>query len=78
VKAAEWSPDFDFPMQLPHENEKYIPTITEEIEAAGGLNEFWSLSKWTGLPTPAAALPTDFIWDVQSQQPRPFSFISLV
>jgi len=56
VKAAEWSPDWDFPTQLPHENDKYIRALEQEIEAAGGLNEFWNLAKWTGLPTPFTKL----------------------
>jgi replicative DNA helicase len=52
TKASEWSPTWDFVSQVPHENEKYVRTLEQEIEAAGGLNEFWNLSKWTGLPTP--------------------------
>jgi DNA primase len=56
AKTAPWTPEWDFVGQLPHENEKYVRTLDQEIEAAGGLNDFWNLAKFTGLPTPFAKL----------------------
>jgi KaiC/GvpD/RAD55 family RecA-like ATPase len=56
VKAATWSPDWDFPASLPHENERYVRTLQDEIEAAGGINAFWDLARFAGLPTPFAKL----------------------
>jgi KaiC/GvpD/RAD55 family RecA-like ATPase len=52
VKASPWSPEWDFPQSLPHENERYVRTLAEEIEIAGGPNEFWSQAKFAGVPTP--------------------------
>lgn len=39
-------------MSVPDENEKYVSTIEQEVETAGGLTAFWDLAKFTGLPTP--------------------------
>ena len=52
-KAQNWTPDcWEFAVSVPDENEKYVRTVEQEIEAAGGLNGFWDLAKFTGLPTP--------------------------
>jgi KaiC/GvpD/RAD55 family RecA-like ATPase len=56
VKAVTWSPEWDFPASLPHENERYVRSIQDEIEAAGGPNEFWNVTKFKGVPTPFAKL----------------------
>lgn len=56
VKASPWSPEWDFPASLPHENERYVRSLTDEIEVAGGPNEFWNLAKFTGIPTPFTKL----------------------
>jgi hypothetical protein len=50
--AQPWTPEWEFAINLPDENEKYVRTIEEEIEAAGGPTAFWDLAKFTGLPTP--------------------------
>jgi len=52
VRAAAWTPDYDFPTALPRENDRYNKTIMQVFEDAGGLNEFWNLTKRNGLPTP--------------------------
>jgi DnaB-like helicase C terminal domain len=52
TKANPWTPDFEFPPSLPHQNEQYVRSIRDEIELAGGLNEFWDLSRFTGMATP--------------------------
>lgn len=54
--AQKWTPDFEFAATMPDESDKYVRTISEEVEAAGGLTAFWDLAKFTGLPTPFAKL----------------------
>jgi KaiC/GvpD/RAD55 family RecA-like ATPase len=56
VKGSPWSPEWDFPASLPHENEQYVRSLQDEIEHAGGPNEFWNLVKFSGVPTPFAKL----------------------
>jgi replicative DNA helicase len=51
-KAQPWTPEWEFATNVPDENEKYIRTIEQEVEAAGGLTEFWNMGKFTGMPTP--------------------------
>ena len=51
-KAQPWTPEWQFAVDVPAESEKYIRTIEQEVEAAGGLTAFWDLAKFTGLPTP--------------------------
>jgi replicative DNA helicase len=51
-KAQPWTPEWEFAVNVPDESEKYVRTIEQEIEAAGGLTAFWDLAKFTGLPTP--------------------------
>jgi KaiC/GvpD/RAD55 family RecA-like ATPase len=56
VKAADWTPEWEFSTAVPEENERYVRTLEQEIEDAGGLNGFWDLAKFTGLPTPFTKL----------------------
>ena len=51
-KAQPWTPEWEFSSSLPNENDKYVRTIQQEVEASGGLTEFWDLSKLSGLLTP--------------------------
>src|SRR5260370_36010601 len=51
-KAQPWTPEWQFAVDVPAVNEKYIRTIEQEVGAAGGLTAFWDLAKLTGLPTP--------------------------
>jgi KaiC/GvpD/RAD55 family RecA-like ATPase len=51
-KAQPWTPDWQFAVDVPAEDEKYVRTIEQEVEAAGGITDFWDLAKFTGLPTP--------------------------
>jgi replicative DNA helicase len=55
-KAQEWTPDFEFASNLPNENDQWVRTFEQEVEAAGGPSEFWDLSKLAGLETPWAKL----------------------
>jgi RecA/RadA recombinase len=56
VKANPWTPDFEFPPSLPHENDRYIGDLATAIEAAGGVDAFWDLTRFTGIATPFAKL----------------------
>jgi KaiC/GvpD/RAD55 family RecA-like ATPase len=51
-KAQPWTPEWEFANNVPDENDKHVRTMEQEVEAAGGLTEFWDLAKFTGLPTP--------------------------
>jgi KaiC/GvpD/RAD55 family RecA-like ATPase len=51
-KAQPWTPEWEFAVNVPDESDKYVRTIEQEVEAAGGLTAFWDLAKVTGLPTP--------------------------
>lgn len=51
-KAQMWTPDWEFAASIPDENDKYVRTLEQEVEAAGGLSAFWDLARFTGLPTP--------------------------
>jgi DnaB-like helicase C terminal domain/CHC2 zinc finger/Toprim-like len=54
--AQLWTPEWEFASNVPDENDKHVRTIEQEVEAAGGLTEFWNLAKFTGLPTPFTKL----------------------
>jgi hypothetical protein len=51
-KAQPWTPEWEFAVDVPSDNEKYVRTIDQEVEAAGGLTAFWDLAKFTGLLSP--------------------------
>jgi KaiC/GvpD/RAD55 family RecA-like ATPase len=51
-----WPPDSEFAAAIPEG--KYVRTLGEEVEDAGGLTEFWNLAKFTGIPTPFRRLNT--------------------
>jgi len=51
-KSQVWTPGWEFASVLPNENDKYVRSIEDEVEAAGGLQEFWDLSRLSGLETP--------------------------
>ncbi len=51
-KAQPWSPSWEFSCKIPNENEKYVRTLEQEVEAAGGLQRFWDLASFSGIATP--------------------------
>ena len=55
-KAQPWIPDWEFAVSVPDENERFVRTIEQEVESAGGLAAFWDLAMFTGLPTPFSKL----------------------
>ncbi len=50
--AQKWTPDWEFAVTVPDESDRYVRTLEQEVEAAGGLTAFWNLAKFTGIPTP--------------------------
>ncbi len=55
-KAQPWTPDWEFGANVPDENDRYVCTVEQAIERAGGLDKFWNLASFTGIPTPFAKL----------------------
>jgi KaiC/GvpD/RAD55 family RecA-like ATPase len=51
-KAQPWSEGWQFAVDVPDENDRYVRTIEDELEAAGGLTAFWDLARHSGLATP--------------------------
>lgn len=51
-KAQQWTPEWQFAQDIPDLNDKYVRTFSQEVEIAGGLEEFWNLSRLSGLETP--------------------------
>jgi replicative DNA helicase len=51
-KAQPWTPEFEFASSVPDENDRYVRTVEQEVEAAGGLERFWDLAQFVGLSTP--------------------------
>lgn len=52
----DWSEEWDYRTEVPHENDKYVRTLPQFITEIGGINEFWSLPVMEGAPTPFAPL----------------------
>ena len=51
-RAQKWTPDWEFARNVPDESDRYVRTLEQEVEVAGGLTAFWDLAKFTGIPTP--------------------------
>jgi KaiC/GvpD/RAD55 family RecA-like ATPase len=51
-KAQNWTVDFEFAVSVPDQNDRYVRTFEQEVEASGGLSAFWDLARFSGLPTP--------------------------
>lgn len=51
-KSQTWTPEFEFAVDIPDENDKFVHDLKTEIEISGGLTGFWDLSKLSGLETP--------------------------
>jgi KaiC/GvpD/RAD55 family RecA-like ATPase len=43
---------FYSPNTAPHEDDRYLRSLRDEIELAGGLDVFWDMSQHRGIPTP--------------------------
>lgn len=55
-KAQKWTPEWQFSANIPDENDKFVRTYDQAIEAAGGVEEFWNLTRLSGLETPWSKL----------------------
>lgn len=51
-KAQAWSPDWEFAVSIPDENEKYSKQYFSMVEEESGLDNFWNIAKLSGLETP--------------------------
>lgn len=51
-RAQEWTPEWQFSSEIPDDNDRFVRTLREDIEAAGGPDRFWDFSLKPGVPTP--------------------------
>ena len=54
--AQEWTPDWKYASDLPHENDKYLRTFGQYVSEVGGESAFWKAVEIEGLPTPFDSL----------------------
>lgn len=54
--ADDWSEEWDYRTEVPHENDKYVRTFSQFVTDIGGLQEFWNLPVMEGAPTPFSRL----------------------
>lgn len=54
--TEEWSPDWDYSIPVPHENDKYNKTLVQYVREAGGIEALWKLPEIEGIHTPFLAL----------------------
>jgi KaiC/GvpD/RAD55 family RecA-like ATPase len=54
--AQEWTPEWEFVSEVPHENDKYLRTFAQSVREAGGFDEFWKSVEVEGIPTPFPSL----------------------
>jgi KaiC/GvpD/RAD55 family RecA-like ATPase len=50
--AQEWTPEWQYTTDVPHENDKYLRTFGQYVQEAGGYEAFWKSVEIEGLPTP--------------------------
>lgn len=50
--AKEWTEEWEFTADAPDENEKYVRTVAQIVEMAGGLDKFWQAGRYEGISTP--------------------------
>ena len=50
--AEEWTPEWEFVSEIPHENDKYMRTFAQCVREAGGFDGFWKSVEVEGIPTP--------------------------
>lgn len=54
--AQEWTPEWQYGTDVPHENDRYIRTCAQYIEETGGLDSFWAPPVGSGVPLPFTKL----------------------
>jgi len=55
-QAQDWTPEWSFVTEVPHENDKYLRTFSQVLQEAGGYEAFWKTVEIEGLPTPFEGL----------------------
>jgi KaiC/GvpD/RAD55 family RecA-like ATPase len=55
-ETEEWTPEWKFVSEVPHENDRYLRTFAQSLRDAGGYEGFWKSLDGEGLPTPFEAL----------------------
>lgn len=55
-EAQDWTPEWEFVSEVPHENDKHMRTFAQCVREAGGFDEFWKSVEVEGLPTPFPTL----------------------
>jgi KaiC/GvpD/RAD55 family RecA-like ATPase len=51
-ETEEWTPEWKFVTEVPHENDKYLRTFAQSLQEYGGYEGFWKSLDVEGLPTP--------------------------
>ncbi len=52
AKSVEWTPEWDFSLDVPSEYDRYVFTLSDYIQAEGGYERFWDFTLKPGVPTP--------------------------
>ena len=50
--AAEWTPEWQFAVEVPSEEDKHVRTFEQTVADCGGLDAFWDLTTQEGIQTP--------------------------
>lgn len=56
IQAQDWTPEWSYATEVPHENDKYLRTFGQAVQDAGGYEAFWKALDVEGLPTPFEGL----------------------
>lgn len=51
-RAQEWTPEWKFSEEIPNSEDRWLKTLAQDIDSAGGMDAFWNLLAQEGLPTP--------------------------
>lgn len=50
--AQDWSPEWTFTTEIPHDNDRYLKTFAQAVTESGGPEAFWKSLEIEGLRTP--------------------------
>ena len=51
-QAQDWTTEWTFETQVPHENDKFVRTFGQFVHESGGYESFWKSLEIEGIPTP--------------------------
>lgn len=54
--AQDWTPEWSYTTEVPHENDKYLRAFGQYVLEVGGVDAFWKNIEIEGLPTPFEGL----------------------